>query len=639
MTELLAQAIAHHRAGRLHEAETLYRQILAAAPRHPDALHLLGLLSHQTGQPEDAAALLRSAIAADGSRAPYHFHLGVVLSGLGDAAAAAEAYRAALRLQPRYPDALNNLGGLLLARGRYGEAAELFRQAAEHNPADARYHANLGSVLLRLDRPREALAALETALARDPNNLAALYDRGRAHRACDAASAAVRDFRAVLARQPDHAAARNGIGGVLLSQSRFAEAAEVLREGLARHPDHFGLALNLARALERLGDLSGAAGAARRALELDPTAAAARIPLARVDLREGRLGEARAGLEAALAGTLADIDRVDALFELGMVLDRLNEAEPAFEAFAEANRLQKRALLPTNVDAARFRARVAANTAWIARRGRDAPSGPTRPDGAAAGAERSPIFFVGFPRSGTTLMEQVLAAHPEVVTTEERSPLSHLVEALARDQDYPAILDTLPPTGLDALRRDFWSDARALVGPLEGRLLIDKLPLNLIDLGCAERLFPEARVIVALRDPRDVCLSCFMQFFKLNDPMANFLDLDRTAETYAAVMELWLRYRERLSLPWMEYRYEDLITDFDGTLRRVLEFAGLSWSEDLAGFREKARKRGIATPSYRQVTGDLYTRAIGRWRAYRAPLGSALPILQPYVEAFGYPDA
>lgn len=234
-------------------------------------------------------------------------------------------------------------------------------------------------------------------------------------------------------------------------------------------------------------------------------------------------------------------------------------------------------------------------------------------------------------------MEQVLAAHPRVATTEEKSPLSHVVERLRHESDYPDALDRLSVQALEDLRAAFWSDARALLGSLEGRLLIDKLPLNLVDLGCAERLLPAARVIVALRDPRDVCLSYFMQFFKLNDPMANFLDIGRTAETYAAVMDLWLRYRESLSLPWLEYRYEDLIADFDGTVRTVLEFIGLAWHDDMARYRDKAEKRDIATPSYRQVTGALSSRAIGRWRSYREQLAPILPILQPYVEAFGYP--
>jgi hypothetical protein len=129
-----------------------------------------------------------------------------------------------------------------------------------------------------------------------------------------------------------------------------------------------------------------------------------------------------------------------------------------------------------------------------------------------------------------------------------------------------------------------------------------------------------------------------MQFFRLNDPMVNFLDLERTARTYAAVMKLWLSYREALSLPWHEYRYEDLVDDFEGSLRGVLDFIGLAWHDDVARYRELVVQQDFATPSYRQVTRDLYKGAIGRWRAYRQELAPVLPVLAPFVAEFGYSD-
>ncbi len=144
--------------------------------------------------------------------------------------------------------------------------------------------------------------------------------------------------------------------------------------------------------------------------------------------------------------------------------------------------------------------------------------------------------------------------------------------------------------------------------------------------------------MVALRDPRDACLSCFMQRFQLNDAMANFLDLAETARTYAAVMGLWLHYREALPLAWHEYRYEDLVEDFEGELRRVLDFIGAGWHDDVARYREKTGRPAVTTPSYGQVTRPLYKSAIGRWRAYRDELAPVLPTLEPLVAAFGYPE-
>ena len=159
-----------------------------------------------------------------------------------------------------------------------------------------------------------------------------------------------------------------------------------------------------------------------------------------------------------------------------------------------------------------------------------------------------------------------------------------------------------------------------------------------MNLGLANCLFPGARVLVALRDPRDTCLSCFMQRFQFSDAMVNFFELERTAKTYAAVMELWLQYRDTLSLTWHEYRYEDLVEDFGGTLREVLDFIGLPWHEDVMAYGERAEDQVITTPSYRQVTREIDTRAAGRWRRYQKELAPILPVLQPLVRAFGYPE-
>jgi hypothetical protein len=253
----------------------------------------------------------------------------------------------------------------------------------------------------------------------------------------------------------------------------------------------------------------------------------------------------------------------------------------------------------------------------------------------------APVFFVGFPRSGTTLVERALAAHPEIVTTEERSPLTPAIRHLIGTGGSAASLDGPPDIGAEPrvseARALFWQHAETVAGPLGGRLLVDKLPLNLVDLGYANLLFPEARVLVALRDPRDVCLSCFMQRFRLDDSMINFCSLEQTAETYAAVMGLWLAYRDSLSLAWREFRYEDLVEDFEAVVRGLLAFVGLDWHEAVAGYREQAARRPVATPSYRQVTREIYRESIGRWRAYGDVLAPVQPVLAPFVEAFGYP--
>jgi tetratricopeptide (TPR) repeat protein len=525
------------------------------------------------------------------------------------------------------------LGLVHLEKSQLPEALNSLRQAVAIDPGDARYHCNLGRALMRLGRPDDALEAFEAALARVPEFDNALFGRGTALMDLNRVSEAERDFRAVLARQPGHAGALNNISVLLIKQNQNAEAAEVLRRGLQQHPQDPWLLSNLANALEKLNDLDHAEVAAQQALEAESQLTGPKFSLARIAHRRGRFDEAKSRLDALLTQPLRDEEKLDVLFELGSVLDRLGEPAAAMAAFAKANEQARESPRATHFSGARFLERVKRNRAWFTQDSlRKAAARAASPD------TPGPVFFVGFPRSGTTLMERVLQAHPGIVSTEEMSPLVPLRRNLSVGGNYPDVLATLTTDDVDQAIRLFWSDAEKNVGPLNGRLLVDKLPLNIVDLGLANVLFPRARVVVALRDPRDVCLSCFMQHFMLNDAMVNFLDLRQTAMTYKAVMDLWLHYREILDVPYCEYRYEDLIEDFDNVVKRVLDFIGVGWHDDVARYREKSTGQAIKTPSYRDVTSARYRRAIGRWRAYRQELEPVLDELQPFITAFGYPE-
>jgi len=516
--------------------------------------------------------------------------------------------------------------------GRLTEAEALYRQVLAAEPDHLAAGVNLGHLLLAAERPDEAIACFDRVLDLAPAQPDALYGRGAAHAALERLERAEADFRALLAARPDHAAALNRLGGVLIRQARMAEAIDLLEGAHQRHPDNADLLANLASAHEAQNDLEAAVAAARKAQGLSPDAPGPRLLLARLDHRRGRLAEARGGLEEALALPLDDQRRSEALFELGQVLDRQGSAHAAYRAFDEANALHAASPAARRFDGARFLRRVAANRAAFTGPGRAPRTHETSSDG-----EPPPVFFVGFPRSGTTLVERALAAHPEIVTTEERSPLTPAVRHLIGGCGPPAARVAPSENQLAEVRARFREAAAAIVGPLEGRLLVDKLPLNLVDLGYANLLFPEARALVALRDPRDACVSCFMQRFQLNDSMINFTTLERTVETYAAVMGLWLAYRDSLSLAWREFRYEDLVEDFEGMLKDLLAFLGLAWDERVARFRERTAGGAVATPSYRQVTREIYRDSIGRWRAYREALAPHLPRLAPFVDAFGYP--
>jgi hypothetical protein len=241
---------------------------------------------------------------------------------------------------------------------------------------------------------------------------------------------------------------------------------------------------------------------------------------------------------------------------------------------------------------------------------------------------------VGFPRSGTTLTEQVLAAHPAVRTLDEQPFLERAaLELAAAGFEYPEDLERAPPSLIETLRRGYLErigDAGAR------RWTVDKMPLNLVYLPLARRLFPAARVVVALRDPRDVAVSCYAQVFRPNPAMVHFLTLEGTADLYVAVMGLWQTLRVGLDLPWLETRYEDLVGDFRSAAGRLLDFLDEPWDEAVTRFDQVARETPRSTPSYAEVTRPVHGGAVARWRAHARHLAPIEARLSPFVEAFGY---
>jgi tetratricopeptide (TPR) repeat protein len=240
-------------------------------------------------------------------------------------------------------------------------------------------------------------------------------------------------------------------------------------------------------------------------------------------------------------------------------------------------------------------------------------------------------FLGGHPRSGTTLLEQILGAHPEVAALDEPLAFLMIVSKLfnASPQISPARLNVIRRRYLEAIQRE-WG------GSLEGKLLLDKNPSPTARLRIWLRVFPELRVIIALRDPRDVVISCYFQNILLNVINVNFLSLERTARHYANLMDVWLAVRQWEGLAWTETRYEDIVADLEKEGRRVTEFLGLGWDQAQGRFHEKSSKKQMYSPTYHDASQPVYARSVARWRAYEKYLGPILPILEPYCRALGY---
>jgi tetratricopeptide (TPR) repeat protein len=386
-----------------------------------------------------------------------------------------------------------------------------------------------------------------------------------------------------------------------------------------------------------MNSLEDATEAAQEALALDGDHPLANVVAARLERRSGDAAAARDRLRG-LGRRNGTLDAAGYTV-LGQAHDRLGEFDDAFEAFAQAKQFTRQELGDESSPwQDKFLDHVYTFRTWYsAEKAADWPAPPTTPD------QPEPIFFVGFPRSGTTLFEQMLDSHPNLATTGETQILGRLQlitpSLLRRTGQSPQILDDLDGAEVETLGRWYRAEvARHTGAEATNKRVVDKMPLNIVELGFVRRLFPSAPVIVALRDPRDVILSCFMQNFRVNQAMAHFLSVEGTARLYAAVMELWLHYRSDTGLRAIEYRYEDLVADTEGTARRVFEFLGEPWDENVLQYRKRASERFVSTPSYADVSTPIYTRSIGRWRNYAQQLAPALPILAPFVREFGYAE-
>jgi hypothetical protein len=361
---------------------------------------------------------------------------------------------------------------------------------------------------------------------------------------------------------------------------------------------------------------------------------AAGIPPTESALLRSRLHYRRGDYEAALAAARSappGIDGGGRAQMIGRICDRTGRHGEAFAAFAEMNRAAAACVPGAGRMAADYRAHIdqLARTTTPAWYGGWAA--------AASALKRPPPFFLfGFPRSGTTLIDTMLAGHPHVAVLEERPILHAAAERLGGG------IERLASMGGDeaaALRAAYFEALDKEAPGAADKLVIDKLPLGILETALVHRIFPDARIVFAERHPCDVVLSGFMTRFDPKGGMANFLDLEDLAKLYDRVMGYWRQCRQVFPLEVHTIRYERLIGDPAAELRPLADFLGLAWDPRLLDHRASAKARAyIGTPSYAQVAEPLYTDARGRWERYRAQLAPVLPVLAPWCEAMGYAD-
>ncbi len=599
LEQVIDIAVAQHTRGQLTQAGKSYRKILQADPDQPVALHLLGVIAHQQGRSDDAVDLMTRAVSVKPDYLDAHNNLGKVHNELGNLEAAAASFEKALAIGPD-ANPYNNLGIVYAKLGRQEDAVASFQNALAITPGFAEAHNNLGTACLQLGKLAEAAESFKAALAINPENSEAHNGLGSAWLELERPNEAIACFQAALTIRPDFIEAHCNLAEALETTNRTEALREALNVARRNCPDHPLLSLCEAQLLKRDGDIE----------------------------------TARAGLEATGADVADDSFLMDRAYLLGELCDRTGDSEAAYNYFKEGNRRCKDSPRAKQVDGGRYLTRIDVlakryTSGWIAG-WRDFKGNEGRPD---------PVFLLGFPRSGTTLLDTILHSHPGISITEERPTIRKVRNALERlpggDPDGLAELDGAQ---IKQLRDVYFAELDKHLDPNDTTsLIVDKNPLNTVEAGLIHRIFPHARFLFVQRHPCDCVLSCFMQNFDPNDAMINFLDLESAAHLYDGVMTLWQQYREVLPLVVHTVRYETLIEAFEETLNLLLEFLGVDWDDGIRNYIKTAHDRGqITTASYNQVTQPLYTRARGRWQRYHEQMAPVLPTLLPWARHFGY---
>ncbi|HEV2437660.1 MAG TPA: sulfotransferase [Verrucomicrobiae bacterium] len=429
------------------------------------------------------------------------------------------------------------------------------------------------------------------------------------------------------------------IGDASLNFRRTEIAERYLRRALAEADVTPEVCVKLAELYERTRRLPEAEQLIEQALQLAPGHPAALLVRARLERLAGRLESAEQVLRSFIAKPVPDVwIHAQSWYELGSLLDRQKRYDEAMAAFLEAKALLRPAAAGFN-DQLKG---VHANLKVMASKLSAEPLRHWFENGPALMPHHRLALLCGYARSGTTLIEQVLDAHPDIVSAEETEvfvdeALAPLKRRLPPEAQILAVLEAAGVPALQQARAAYFRAMELSIGsPIAGRLLLDKNPMLTFLVPAFVRIFPETRFLIALRDPRDVVLSRFLQALPPSPLSANFLTLEGTIEDYAAVMSVWRTLAPLLPAPHLEVRYEDMVEDLESVARKTLDFLGVTWDARVLGFDEHARQKMVRSPTYADVTQPVYKRARGRWQHYQKYLEPHLEKLEPFVKAFGY---
>jgi tetratricopeptide (TPR) repeat protein len=612
----LEEAATLERLGDIDGAIACYRKVLKREPSNIDALFLLGRAHCQQGDLQAGGELFRKIVKLRPQHAPAQTLLGRVLAQSGHPREAIPCYDRALAADPGFAMALVNKADALVALVRDAEAVTNFERAIPLMPGLAQVHFGLANALQRLGRFEDAVSHYQRAIALKADVPDVYSNLGRALGALGRWQEALPHVQQATRLAPNAANVHHAMGFILWNLERDQDALASFDKALSLDPRHVEAATARGVLLHELGRLEESRAQLARVIAISPSKTAAYLHLS--EAKRFAPGDAEI---AAMEGLLPRVanqplqEQVDLHFALAKAYGDIGECPRAFQHLKQGNALKRRGI---DYD-------EAATLESYEHIAQTFTAGLIAEKAKHGDPSQRPIFIVGMPRSGSTLIEQILASHPRVHGAGERKDFREAIIAVDKEQyeKYPDLVSTLTPGQLQAIASHYLASMGAGAGDADR--FVDKMLGNFVYVGLIHMALPRARIIHARRDPMDTCLSCFSKHFRTSQKFAYDLgELGRFYRAYDTLMAHW-----RNALPagvMLDVQYEDMVADLEGQTRRMLDTCGLEWDDACLAFHET--QRPVRTASAVQVREPIYKSAVGRWRAYEEELG-------PLIEALG----
>ena len=697
--KLISNALSLHSKGKIKEALEIYNFLIKNKIYDPRIFNNLGSIYSQLKQFEKAILLFDESIKKFPNSLEAYPNLASVLVIKGKSDIAKKILKRAIELNPNYLRPYSTLAGILVGEGNLEKAEHFLRKSLEINPKDINALVNLACVLKDLGNPEQAEIFLRNALEINPNYNFALTNLGAVLNELEKFDEGEQCLRKALSINSSSPMALNNLGNILSNTKNNKEAELCYRKAIAIKSD-FSLAYsNLGSLLSKKGNLIEAEKFTEKAINFNPKFELAYVNLGSIKIDLDKLIEAEELFLSAIEinenynyayrNLFRLYEKTNKISKLKNKIDSLNENKNiineilmfkaricfrekdfdkakklidqvsdewvknidhstnllywSFRAFIEekvknydeAFKCFEKSQLNLKYDD--FNPKIFQEYIKTYRKNLDNNKFIVKSNTSKKN-DFSPVFLIGFPRSGTTLLDTILRSHPEIDVIEEK-PLINSVEQVIKSKFKYSLdeLYKLSSKDLVVLRNHYLEILKSNCDNKKAKILIDKFPFQTVCLPLINLLFPKSKIIFTHRNPYDTVLSCFQQSFEPNNAMSNFRSIDSASKIYDLTMNIWLEYKTELKINYLTSKYEDLIEDFDNHILKILNFLNISWDENIKNYRNTAHKRGkINTPSSSQVVQPLYRSSISKWKNYEKYFATSQQYLDKWKDYFKY---